>query len=151
MLTWWFSVTQLTLILIPHWTLPTVLLPICPRILLILEAHEGYLMPLKGLTAVHITFHTIICISVHDLHAEKSLNTIKCIYFLCYYSLCFWHDQWILQSLRIVAYLLHFLSQAKQYWRWTAPFVLKQSYEGSKRESQRSLLFSFLLLLLHCL
>ena len=65
------------MILIPNWTIPTVLLPICPRILLIPEAHEGYLMPLKGLTAVRITFDTIICISVHDLHGEKSLNTIK--------------------------------------------------------------------------
>lgn len=37
--------------------------------------------------------------------------------------------------------------QQKIYSRWAAPFMLKQSYEGSKKKSQRSLLLLILLAL----
>lgn len=113
----------------------TLLIPIAPlQILLSLEAHEEYPVPLKGLTAVVYYFpHNYLHLCAWPTF-WKQKNIKQLITFVLK------HDQWILKCLRTTAHLINFFPSAKQQSRRAALFMLKRRYEDSKEESQRSLL-----------
>lgn len=110
----------------------TVLIPIVLlQILLILEAHEEYIVPLKGLTAAEYYFpHNYLHFCVWPTF-WKQQNIKQSTVFV------FKHDQWILKCLRTTAHLINFFPSAKQQSRWAALFMLKRRNEGSKKEKPK--------------
>lgn len=137
----WFLITPLTDInLKPLLIIPNVCFLFVLQILLILETHEKYLVPLIGSTAV-ITFHKTICISLHDPHLENSLKTTENSWSLLFVSMTSeFANVW-------EQYLTSLISSHQQNNIQDNGLLLCWSYESSKKKSQRRLLLLFLLAL----